>query len=58
MQILMEPQVAVGRSWEKFDTDGNLVDEESRQLIKDQMAAFKAFVVSMREQEAIPDKPG
>ena len=29
------PQVLVYRSWEKFDQDGNLVDEESRELVVD-----------------------
>jgi len=57
MQILMEPRVAVERSWEKFDPDGNLVDEESRQLIKDQMAAFKTFVIGLKEQEILAGNP-
>ncbi len=57
MQILMEPRVAVERSWEKFDADGNLVDDESRQLIKDQMAAFKTFVISLKEQEILTGNP-
>ena len=57
MPILMEPQVAVQRAWEKFDADGHLVDDESRQVIKDQMAAFKVFVISLKEQEIIAGNP-
>ncbi len=57
MLILMEPQVAVERSWEKFDPDGNLVDDESRRLIKDQMAAFKIFVTGLKEREILAGNP-
>ncbi len=58
MQQLSEPVVAVQRAWEKFDADGNLVDEDTRQLIQIQMTAFKAFIDQAREQENILAKSG
>ena len=58
MQQLPEPEVAVQRAWEKFDADGNLVDEDTRQLIQIQMTAFKAFIDQAREQEYIRAKSG
>ena len=57
MQLLLEPEVAVQGAWEKFDADSRLVDENTRQLIKDQMAAFKAFVISNSEEEKSPGIP-
>jgi chromate reductase len=57
MQILLEPEVAIQRAWEKFDGDGKLVDENTRQLIKDQMAAFNVFILSASEKEIMPGVP-
>ena len=39
---VVETEVAVGRSVEKFDTDGLLVDEETRRQLRDALAALAA----------------
>ena len=57
MLVLLEPEVAVQRAWEKFDAQGNLVDEVTRQVIRDQIAAFKAFIVDVRKKEELLTKP-
>jgi chromate reductase len=34
MPVLMQPDVHVFNTWEKFDSDGNLTDEKTREQIK------------------------
>lgn len=44
------PQVLVFRSWEKFDPDGNLIDEESRKLVGDLLAALVRLTRQLRKE--------
>lgn len=57
MEVLLAPEVAVQRAWEKFDENGGLVDENTRQLLKEQMAAFKEFILTKSEGEKIDSIP-
>lgn len=48
MLLLNRPDVLVQRSWEKFDAEGNLSDEGTRQQIADQLAALAAWARRLR----------
>jgi chromate reductase, NAD(P)H dehydrogenase (quinone) len=45
-QVLLKPEIFVGHAASKFDVNGALTDETTRQLLKQQMAAFEAMVRS------------
>jgi chromate reductase, NAD(P)H dehydrogenase (quinone) len=40
MPVLMQPDVHIFNAWEKFDGDGNLTDEKTRQQIETLLLAF------------------
>jgi chromate reductase len=44
IQLLETPQVAVARSWEKFDSDGNLIDDSIRPDIAALLTALADFI--------------
>ncbi len=41
---LNKPEVLVARPWEKFDAEGNLTDEASRQALRALLEAFAAWI--------------
>jgi chromate reductase len=43
MHPLNKPEVHVQRSWEKFDAEGNLTDEPTRQLVQQLLVALDAW---------------
>ncbi|MEO7909996.1 MAG: NADPH-dependent FMN reductase [Roseiflexaceae bacterium] len=46
--IINRPQVQIMRSWEKFDPDGRLTDEQSRQEIRALLEALAAWTRRLR----------
>jgi len=46
--LLNRPQVQVMRAWEKFDADGTLTDEQSRQEIRALLEALAAWTRRLR----------
>ena len=46
--IINRPQVQIMRSWEKFDADGKLIDEQSRQEIRALLEALAAWTRRLR----------
>lgn len=46
--IINRPQVQILRSWEKFDADGKLTDEQSRQEIRALLEALAAWTHGLR----------
>ncbi|HJZ47399.1 MAG TPA: NADPH-dependent FMN reductase [Roseiflexaceae bacterium] len=45
---LNRPQIQITRAWEKFDAEGNLTDEQSRQEIRAQLEALAAWTRRLR----------
>lgn len=45
---LNRPQVMVSRSWEKFDAEGQLIDETTRQQIRELLEALYAWTTRLR----------
>jgi len=43
MHPLNKPEVLVQRAWEKFDADGNLTDEQTRQNVRNMLVALDAW---------------
>jgi chromate reductase len=48
MHALDTPQVTVARAWEKFDAEGNLTDEKTRQSIRDLLVALADWTNRLR----------
>lgn len=46
--VLNKPDVMLQRSWEKFDADGNLVDEAARQQVRALLEALAAWTRRLR----------
>jgi chromate reductase len=46
--LLNRPQVQIARSWEKFDAEGKLIDEQSRQEIRALLEALAAWTRLLR----------
>jgi len=46
--IINRPQVQIMRSWEKFDADGKLIDEQARQEIRALLEALAAWTRRLR----------
>ena len=42
--ILPKPEVYVVRRWEKFDVEGNLIHEETRQAVRVLLESLSAWV--------------
>ncbi len=49
MFVLNKPQVHIMRPWDKFDPEGRLVDEESRDSIRALLAALAAWTRRLRD---------
>ena len=49
-KAVTKPEVHVGNNWERFDNEGNLVDETSRNLVAGLIAAL---VVLIEETEKV-----
>jgi chromate reductase len=50
-QVLLKPEIFIAHAAGKFDANGTLTDDPTRQLLKQQMAAFEAFVRSARRPD-------
>ena len=48
VHVLSRPEVLVTRSWEKFDAEGNLTDDATREQIAAQLAALVAWTRRLR----------
>jgi chromate reductase, NAD(P)H dehydrogenase (quinone) len=48
--VVTKPEVHVGRNWERFDGEGNLVDETSRNLLAGLLAAL---VLKIEEKQKV-----
>ncbi len=48
MHPLNRPEVEVQRGWEKFDQNGNLTDEPTRQAIRALLAALDAWTRGLK----------
>lgn len=46
--LLVRPEVVVARSWEKFDADGNLTDDDTRARVKALVEALVEWTVKVR----------
>jgi chromate reductase, NAD(P)H dehydrogenase (quinone) len=44
-QVLLKPEIFIGQAAGKFDSNGVLIDEPTRQFLKQQMAAFHAQIL-------------
>lgn len=44
-QVLLKPEIFIGHAAGKFDSNGVLIDEPTRQFLKQQMAAFHAQIL-------------
>lgn len=49
VKVLNSPQVMLARARDKFDADGNLVDEETRAEIRDLVEALAAWTIQLRK---------
>lgn len=45
------PDIAVGRAAQRFDEEGRLIDDDTRQLVRTQLADFAAFTRKIIRQE-------
>jgi chromate reductase, NAD(P)H dehydrogenase (quinone) len=50
-QVLLKPEIFIAHAAGKFDGNGTLTDDPTRQLLKQQMAAFEALVRSARRPD-------
>jgi len=48
MHPLNKPEVLIGQAQNKFDAEGRLTDETARGLVRDLMAALKAWAIKLR----------
>ena len=48
MLLLNRPEVLVSKAAEKFNDRGELVDEATRKIVRDQLVAFEAWIVRLR----------
>jgi chromate reductase, NAD(P)H dehydrogenase (quinone) len=48
MHPLNKPEVLIGQAQNKFDAEGRLTDETARGLVRDLMAALKAWTIKLR----------
>lgn len=48
--VLTRPDVHVIRSWEKFDSEGNLTDEETRERVAQLMIALRDWTLRLRNE--------
>jgi chromate reductase len=42
--VLSKPEIFIAHAASKFDTDGACIDEATRRLVTDQMAAFERWI--------------
>lgn len=47
---LNRPEVAVARAWEKFDQNGNLLDEATRGQVRELLEALRDWTIRLRNQ--------
>jgi chromate reductase len=55
--VLVQPEVLVGRAHEKFDSDGRLMDERTRQFLVRFLEEFAHWIgrlAARREMAAVP----
>jgi chromate reductase len=50
MRVMEQPRLTVPRAWEKFDADGNLVDEETKIQLKEYLADLAQWIRSQQER--------
>jgi chromate reductase len=43
MHVLNQPEVMIGSAGERFDRDGNLTDEKTKQFIRQELEALVAW---------------
>ena len=48
VRLLTRPEVAIGKAQEKFDAEGRLVDESTRELVRSALAALAAWTLQLR----------
>lgn len=48
--VMTRPDVHVMRSWEKFDSEGNLTDEETREKVAELMVALRDWTLRLRKE--------
>jgi chromate reductase len=48
--VLLQPEVLVGRAHEKFDSDGRLTDQRTRQFLALFLEAFSAWIGRFAER--------
>ena len=49
VRLLTRPEVAIGKAQEKFDAEGRLVDESTRELVRSALAALSAWTLQLRK---------
>jgi chromate reductase len=49
MLVLNKPEVMVQRAWEKFDQNGNLTDEATRQQLKNLLVGLRDWTLRLQE---------
>ena len=48
VRLLTRPEIAIGRAQERFDAEGRLVDESTRDLVRSGLAALSAWTLRLR----------
>jgi chromate reductase len=52
--ILPKPEVYIGRGWEKFDAEGNLIDENSKKQVLALLEALQGWILRVNPKTLSP----
>ena len=47
--VMPRPEVFIAKAAEKFDGDGNLIDEKTKQVVTDFLKSFQSWIVRVRD---------
>ena len=48
---LQKPEVYVAKAWEKFDANGNLIDEDTKKQVRSLLEALRSWVIRLASTE-------
>jgi chromate reductase len=52
--VMVKPGVFVDRLWEKFDSEGRLIDADTREVLRSHLEAFVAWMARLGTARAVP----
>lgn len=52
--VMVKPGVFVDRPWEKFDSEGRLIDGDTREVVRRHLEAFAAWMARLGATRALP----